>query len=77
MDRFPWCFSAEHAPKDRMIIAAFQTKSGAHVCKTRWLPPQADRPNGRWEFMNEGQHPYAWLSWPDAPDFPEFTEWVA
>jgi hypothetical protein len=48
---------------DRVILA---TKCGT-VTVSRWLPPQPDRPEGRWEMLATGEQPIAWMAFPTHP----------
>lgn len=47
----------------RVIVAI-----NGFVTTSAWLPPQKDRPNGRWEMLSTGQQPEAWMPYPEYPE---------
>jgi hypothetical protein len=52
------------APK---VILATKCKK---VIQSKWLPPDDSerRPIGRWEMLNAGEEPVAWMPWPSHPE---------
>ena len=50
--------------KPETVIVAVQ----GVVTLSRWLPPQKDRPAGRWDMLATGQQPEAWMPWPEYPE---------
>lgn len=49
---------------DKVLVAA----SGKMVMVSYWMPPQKDRPNGRWHGLATGEQPIAWMPFPDFPE---------
>ena len=49
---------------DKVIVAA----SGRMVMVSYWMPPQEDRPNGRWHGLAAAEKPIAWMPFPEFPE---------
>ena len=49
---------------DKVIVAA----SGRMVMVSYWMPPQEDRPNGRWHGLAAAEQPIAWMLFPEFPE---------
>ena len=49
---------------DKVIVAA----SGRMVMVSYWMPPQEDRPNGRWHGLAAAERPIAWMPFPEFPE---------
>lgn len=63
-----WSYDMDAAKDGLARLVAFLSNDGSHrIGLSRWLPPQKDRPEGRWEFFTVGNPPYAWAEWPEAP----------
>lgn len=49
---------------DKVLVAT----SGRMVMVSYWMPPQEDRPNGRWHGLATDEQPVAWMQFPDFPE---------
>lgn len=66
-----WSYDMEAAKREPRVLAAALDNGVPTTFVSRWLPPQKDRPEGRWEFFTAAKPPYAWAPWPEAPEPPE------
>lgn len=66
-----WSFDMGSAPRDgRRVLTVTLADGAPRVVVSRWLPPQKDRPDGRWEMYSAAHPPYAWAPFPNDPPTP-------